>query len=731
MRSIAIAVSLAVLGAFSLSGAPVWAAPPKKASPSGKVTFPETKKGPVADTYHGTAVTEDYRWLEGADDAVRAWSDAQNAYARSYLDRLSHAPEIKKRVSEILKSRPAEHVFLTYRKTGVFALKIEPPKQQPMLVLLRSADDRSSERVIVDPNKLNPRGTTAIDFYAPSLDGKKVAVSLSENGSEDGTVHEYDVESATEIGEAVPRVNGGTAGGSVAWNADGSGFWYTRYPRNQERPSEDMSFYQQVYFHKLETPTDSDVYAIGKDFPRIAEVELETSDDGRYVLARVANGDGGEFAHYVFDGKAWKRITEFKDKVVHATFGKDGALYLRSLDKAPRGKILRLPLATLDLSKARVIVPESESTINAYQPTETRLYVVGLLGGPSDIRVFDLAGKLDRAVPVQPISDISQILRLEKDEVLFRSTSFVDAPAWFHYSPQDGAAKKTSLFRTAVVDFSDTEVVREMATSKDGTKIPINIVRKKGTRLDGKNPTILYGYGGYSVSLTPSFREDMRIWIEQGGVYAMANLRGGGEFGEDWHRAGNLTKKQNVFDDFIASAEYLIKSGHTRPEKLAILGGSNGGLLMGAALTQHPELFGAVISQVGIYDMLRVELTNNGAFNVTEFGTVKDPEQFKALYAYSPYHHVVDGTSYPATLFMTGANDPRVDPWHSRKMIARLQAASSSKKPILLRTDDAGHGIGTSLDVRIGQIADLYAFAFQALDAKYDPKVGKAQPIKR
>jgi prolyl oligopeptidase len=706
-----------IIGALTLIG-PLALAAEKKP--------PETKRAAVSETYHGTSVVDEYRWLEASDDEVKAWSDAQNAHARSYLDRLPHAAEIKKRISEILKSRPAEYVVLAERKGRLFALKVEPPKQQPMLVVLRSPDDRSSEKMILDPNKLNTKGTTAIDFYRPSLDGKRVAVSLSENGSEDGTVHVYDVDTATEVGEPVPRVNGGTAGGSVAFNADGSGFWYTRYPRNQERPPEDMAFYQQVYFHKIGTPTESDVYAIGKDFPRIAEIELETSDDGAYVLARVANGDGGEFAHYVFDGKSWKQITQFKDKVIFARFGRDAALYLLSRDGAPRGKILRLPLATLDLAKAKLIVPQSEGTIESYAPSETKLYVVDLLGGPSDIRVFSLAGKLEANVPVPPVSSVSEVVREDKDEILFRGTSYIDAPAWYRYSADDASVKKTALFRTAVVDYSDTEVLRETAVSKDGTKVPINIIRKKSTRLDGKNPTILYGYGGYGVSMTPAFREDVRVWIEQGGVYAVANLRGGGEFGEEWHHAGNLTKKQNVFDDFFACAEHLISSGYTRPEKLAILGGSNGGLLMGAALTQHPDLFGAVVSQVGIYDMLRVELTNNGAFNVTEFGSVKDPDQFKALYAYSPYHHVKDGVRYPATLFMTGANDPRVDPWHSRKMAARLQAASASKKPILLRTDDAGHGFGTSLDVRVSQVADLYAFAFSALGVKYDLKlVGK------
>jgi prolyl oligopeptidase len=275
---------------------------------------------------------------------------------------------------------------------------------------------------------------------------------------------------------------------------------------------------------------------------------------------------------------------------------------------------------------------------------------------------------------------------------------------------------KTALVNTSPVSFADIEVTRESATSKDGTKIPLNIVRKKGTQSNGNNPTLLYGYGGYGISMQPNFDFTKRLWFDRGGVYVVANIRGGGEFGEKWHKAGNLTKKQNVFDDFAAAAEHLIREKWTRPEKLAIQGGSNGGLLMGAMITQHPELMRAVVSSVGIYDMLRVELAPNGAFNVTEFGTVKDPEQFKALYAYSPYHHVVDGAKYPSILMMTGANDGRVAPYHSRKMVARLDEANKSNNPILLRTSSsAGHGIGTALSERIKQQADMYSFLFAQL----------------
>jgi prolyl oligopeptidase len=306
---------------------------------------------------------------------------------------------------------------------------------------------------------------------------------------------------------------------------------------------------------------------------------------------------------------------------------------------------------------------------------------------------------------------------LDDNSLLFRDVSYTKPAAWFRCVAGKAEPAKTALVNTSPVAFADIEVTREFATAKDGTKVPLNVVRKKGTKLDGNSPTILYGYGGYSISMSPNFDFTRRLWFDRGGVYVVANIRGGGEFGEEWHKAGNLTKKQNVFDDFAAAAEYLIKQKYTRSEKLAILGGSNGGLLMGAMITQHPELVHAVVSFVGIYDMLRVELAPNGAFNVTEFGTVKDPEQFKALYAYSPYHHVIAGTKYPAILMMTGANDGRVAPYHSRKMIARLEEANESSKPILLRTSSsAGHGIGTALSERIKQLADQYSFLFAQLD---------------
>ena len=396
--------------------------------------------------------------------------------------------------------------------------------------------------------------------------------------------------------------------------------------------------------------------------------------------------------------------------------GRDNALYLLSRANTPRGKVLRLPLDVPELKNAAEIVSAGEAVIEQIVPSQEALYVGDLLGGPSQIRRFDLNGKNATTIPIPQISSVQEMLALEDGSLLFRDVSYTEPAAWFHCANENTEPAKTALRSTSPVSFADIEVRREFATSKDGTKIPLNILIRKGTQRDGQNPTLLYSYGGYGISMSPNFDFTRRLWFDRGGVYVVANIRGGGEFGEEWHKAGNLTKKQNVFDDFAAAAEYLIKEKYTQPEKLAIQGGSNGGLLMGAMITQHPDLFRAVVSSVGIYDMLRVELAPNGAFNVTEFGTVKNPEQFKALYAYSPYHHVVDGTKYAAILMMTGANDGRVAPYHSRKMTARLLAANKSSYPILLRTSSsAGHGIGTALSERIKQSADIYAFLFAQL----------------
>jgi prolyl oligopeptidase len=682
----------------------------------------------ASDVYHGTTVADPYRWLEnGGDKSVRDWSAAQDGRTRAYLDALPQRKPIYDRLMKLISQTSPSYYGLQVAGDRIFASYNEPPKQQPMIAVLGRNADPAMARVIVDPNTLNPGGTTAFDWFVPSPDAGKVAVCLSENGSEDGSVHIFDVATGKDTGEIVPRVQYPTGGGSLAWAADGNGFYYTRYP-GPDRPADEQHFFQRIYFHKLGADPESDALVAGSDFPKVAEIELDNHLNRRVVVASVANGDGGEFAHYVIypDGKV-TQVTRFEDKVIAAVAGPDDNLYLVSRKNAPHGKLLRVPLSAPVLAQAAEIVPAGEAVLQgAPAVTDKALYFRELIGGPSRVARFDHDGKRLGVLPAPEVSSAGQVAPVGDGTLLYSVSTYL-RPAYYARFDEasgngQGSSEVSKLAPSSPVKFDDTEVSRALVTSKDGTKVPINIIRRTGTKTDGANPLILYGYGGYGISMEPRFLgADRRLWLDGGGVFVIANLRGGGEYGEEWHLQGALIRKQNVFDDFIAAARYLIDQHYTTPDRLAIMGGSNGGLLMGAAFVQHPELFRAVVSQVGIYDMLRVELEPNGVFNTTEFGTVKDAEQFKALYAYSPYHHVVDGTHYPAIFMATGENDGRVNPMHSRKMIARLQAAAAGDRPVYLSINTrAGHGIGSSLSIRVNQSADYLAFLFDQLGMKLD-----------
>ncbi|HVV72773.1 MAG TPA: prolyl oligopeptidase family serine peptidase, partial [Verrucomicrobiae bacterium] len=537
---------------------------------------------------------------------------------------LPYREGIAQQLSQLRGEESARFYGLKWRRGRIFALRFKPPAQQPVLVRLSSLEAPALWQTVFDPNQYNTNGTTTIDWVVPSPDGKLLAVSLSEGGSEQGTLHFFNADNGQELSDTIPRVQFPTGGGSAAWLPDSSGVLYTRYPHKGERPEADLNFFQQVWFHKLGTGASDDRLELGKDFPRIAEIELDSSEDGKWILASVANGDGGDFEHFLRDSTGkWRQFSRFEDGVKRARFGRDGALYLLSRKNAPHGKILRLPCADPELAQATVVAPERKGVVEDFAPADHRLYVSYLLGGPSELVYFSRGSTRGRTVPILPISTVGGLDSWSGDDLVFANLSYLKPLAWFTCSPAEPEPRRTGLYLTSSANFDDIEVVREFATSKDGTKVPLNILRKKGVKLDGQNPTLLYAYGGYGINLTPSFDSTRRVWFDAGGVYVVANLRGGGEYGEEWHQSGNLTRKQNVFDDFIAAAEHLIKRHYTNPSKLAVEGGSNGGLLMGAFLTQRPDLARAVVSHVGIYDMLRVELDPNGQFNVTEFGTVR------------------------------------------------------------------------------------------------------------
>ncbi|MBI1786325.1 MAG: prolyl oligopeptidase family serine peptidase [Acidobacteria bacterium] len=558
-------------------------------------------KPPATTKFYGVTVTDNYAWLEDATDpAVRVWTESQNQQTRSYLDKLPVRIALEEQLEELYEETAANFFALQYRTGQVFALKFKPPTQQPVLVSFKSIRTADGEKSIVNPNKLNTNGTTSIDWYVPSLNGKLVAVCLSEKGSEEGTLHFFESASGKQLKDTIPRVQFPTGGGSAAWNADGSGVFYTRYPEPGERPAADAQFHQQIWFHQLGTPVTQDRYELGRDFPRIAEVTLEADAHGRFIMASVANGDGGDYAHFVRPpAGAWRPVTRFTDAIKLVRFGRHDDLYLLSLKNSPRGKILRVPLATPDLAHAKLIIKETDAVIESFEPSATGLYVKDIIGGPSQIRFFHADGAYQTNVPIREVSSVDELVCRRDDELLFRNTSYLRPFRWDVYDPETNKVHHTALAGSSPVEFNDAEVVREFAVAKDGVKIPLNIIRRKGIKLNGQHPVLLTGYGGFGISLSPDFDFTRRLWLDAGGVLAIANLRGGGEYGEQWHEAGKLTRKQNVFGDFAACAYYLIRSNYTNPRKLAVEGGSNGGLLMGAFLTQHPDLARAVVAHVG------------------------------------------------------------------------------------------------------------------------------------
>ncbi|MSO72844.1 MAG: S9 family peptidase [Rhodospirillaceae bacterium] len=690
---------------------------------------PPTARRPVTDSIQGVQVQDPYRWLENAiDPEVDAWGDAQTARARKILGDVPNYAAVKARLTELTTATSSAHYDLQAAGGKLFAMFNDPAMQQPQLVVMEASADPTTQVAVLDPNAIDAKGGTAIDWYAPSPDGKLIAVSMSVGGSEDGTLHIYDVATRKEVETPIPKVQYPTAGGGVAWAMDSKGFWYTRFP-GKERNQDDQHFYQQAYFHRLGTAAAKDALILGEkdSLPRIAEILFDNRYSKNYVLASVQLGDGGKFAHWLLKADGTKvQLAKFDDGAVAAVIGHDDMVYLISRANAPKGKILKLSPLDPVLAHAKVIVPEGDNAIvsadwsHSLTLTKDRLFVQDIIGGPSQVRLFDLDGAAKGTLPLPDVSSVGEIEALPNGDVLYDVVTYLRPRYYARWTAATGKSAETSLKITSPAAFDDTEVLRDFAVSKDGTRIPVSIMRRKGTVMNSDNPTLLYGYGGYGLSQTPHFLGPRwRLWLDAGGIYVEANIRGGSEYGEDWHLQGNLTKKQNVFDDFAAAASMLIDRKYTKPEKLALMGGSNGGLLMGAMVTQNPGMARAVIASVGIYDMLRVELDPNGSFNTTEFGTVKDPDQFKALYAYSPYHHITAGTSYPAVMMTTGANDGRVNPMQSKKFSAALQAATSSDLPILLSiSKSAGHGQGSALAERIEQQTDVLAFLYRQLGMK-------------
>jgi prolyl oligopeptidase len=469
---------------------------------------------PAGDSFHGVTVSDPYRWLEDAGDPpVKDWSDAQNRRTRAYLDGLAARAPIKAELTQLTSTTSPSFYELKRGGDTIFAMFSQPPKQQPMLAAMPLSADPDAARVVIDPNTMNAKGTTAIDWFVPSPDGRLVAVSMSEGGSEDGTLHIFDVASGKGVDEPIPGVQYPTAGGSMAWAADGKSFWYTRYPTSG--PDEERHFFQHVYFHTIGKSAAGDPDMLGKDIPnpKISEIQLDDGFDPGHPTAIIENGDSGHYVVYALKGNRFVQVAGYDDQIIAATRGPDHALYLVSRSGAPHSKILKLSPGEFDLHKAKVIVPEDDGTIASISEDDTlpfaiagdRLYVKKLVGGPSRVDIYDLNGKKEGALPLPDIAAVDEVVPAGDEGVLFSVATYLRPPYFARYDAAAGQAEETKLVQTSPIGFDDVEAVRVFTASKDGTKVPINIIRRKGTRLDGNNPVLLYGYGGYGISMTPRF----------------------------------------------------------------------------------------------------------------------------------------------------------------------------------------------------------------------------------
>ncbi|UFP94147.1 prolyl oligopeptidase family serine peptidase [Gloeobacter morelensis] len=659
---------------------------------------PATRTEPVSSTYGALKVEDPYRWLEKATSPeVQRWIDAQNAHAEKVLSRYPERETIAERVRALsLTSEQRTKPQLVGNQ--LFYLRQVPPQEQPVLVSQPWPTGKA--RVLVDPNRGG--GLTAVTEFWPSPSGHYVAYGTADKGTEDTVIRVVDGRTGRMLPEVLRRAGGGTTPSDLVWDADEKGFIYTRFPVDSVAP-----FNVALFHHRLGTPASRDTLQFGAGLSPYAEYDLLASKDHKYVAALVMAGDGEPQSLYVREADEWLPLLKPREGVIAGTFLGERILVIAT-GGSPKGRVVVVEGGTF-----RTLVREGDWAMRDIAPLgESGFLVTEVWGADWRVRQFDKDGRFVRtlSLPASGIG-IDAIASDERSsEALVAYSGWTEPGRWVRY---DGTAGKSSeMFAVkAAADYSGVKATKIEALSKDGTRVPVTVLARQGTTPDGTAPAILYGYGGYGISVRPTFLGANLAWLERGGVYAVANLRGGGEFGEQWHLDGRLTRKQNVFDDFVAAAEALVQTRWVAPDKLGILGGSNGGLLVGAALTQRPELLRAAVGQVGIYDMLRVELHPNGAFNVTEFGTVDNPDQFAALYAYSPLHRVKDGTAYPAVLLLTGENDPRVDAYQSRKMAARLQAATRSDHPVALITRRAaGHGVGASFSQRTGDRAAALIF---------------------
>ncbi len=674
---------------------------------------PPTRVEPIVERLHGTEVADPYRWLESVEsEEVGAWVTAQNKFTREALDRLSHRAAIRDRLESLLTvgsiSAPA------VRGSRYFYMKREGKQNQPILYVREGL--RGSDRVLIDPNTMTADGTIALDWWSPSKDGRRLAYGTSEGGSEKSTLRVLDVESGNLLPDTIPF----TRACSVAWKPDGVGFFYTRYPTPGTVPAGEENYHRHVFYHELgsDPARDPEIFGAGRspqDWPN-----LDISPDGRWLLVTVSQG-WAKSEMYLRDlsqpDGSLVPVVEGVEALFRAEMQND-RLYVHTNLDASRYRLFAVDPANPSRDHWQELIPEREAVLENIAVIGGQLFCHYLRDASSRLEVFSLNGKRQHEIGFPTLGSLTGLGgEWDGGEVFFGFTSFAAPTAVYRIDLKsqisDFESQTPELWEkvTASIDPSKYSIKQIKYHSKDGTSVPMFVLHRAGLEFDGNRPTVLSGYGGFNVNQTPAFIAHLPLWLEAGGIFCIANLRGGGEYGEAWHQAGMLGNKQNVFDDFIAAGEWLIENKYTNRDRLAISGGSNGGLLVSACLTQRPDLFRAVVCRVPLCDMLRYHHFRIAKLWIPEYGSADDATQFRWLHAYSPYHRVRDDVAYPAVLFTTAESDSRVDPMHAFKMTARIQAASSSDRPILLRVESkAGHGAGKPLSKTIDEQTDVWSF---------------------
>ena len=687
-------------------------------APAQTLQYPAARKSDVVDDYHGTRVPDPYRWLEDPDSPEsRAWIEAQNRLTAAYLAEIPARATIRQRLTKLWNYPKYGAPF---RKAGrYFFLKNDGLQNQS--VLYKQASLEATPETLLDPNILSEDGTVALSTLAVSDNGRLLAYGTAASGSDWEEFRVRDVVTTRDLSDHLKWIKFSGA----SWTKDGAGFFYSRYPEPTDKALTDVNRFQRLYYHRLGTDQAQDVLVYERPDQPDWGMNGEVTDDGRYAVLTVWLGTDRRNRVYYRDlkdprhpritGEVVRLLDDFDAS--YAFVGNDGPVFyfLTDLD-APRKRVIAIDTRHPERGRWRELIPQGQDVLEGVQIIHDTFVANYMHDASSRLRLFALDGRMLKDLELPTLGSIGSISGERKDDEMFYAfTSFLYPTTIFRYDFKSGA---TSVFKAPTIDFDPSryETKQVFYTSKDGTRVPMFITYKKGLTLDGSNPTYLYGYGGFNISLTPSFSVAMLVWLEMGGVYAVPNLRGGGEYGEEWHQGGMHEKKQNVFDDFIAAAEYLSAQRYTSPAKLAIAGGSNGGLLVGAAMTQRPELFGAALPAVGVMDMLRFHKFTIGWAWVTDYGSADSVSQFPYLYKYSPLHNIRAGTRYPATLVTTADHDDRVVPGHSFKFTATLQAAQAGPQPVLIEIETkAGHGAGKPTSKVIEEQADRIAFLVRNL----------------